>query len=154
MRHYYQLDASTRSWNISVPKGLALHPIDTSLLSKKYVKNLEKVVEEMQSERSTVQEFLEKSFGYYASIDNEIVGWGMSEYNAANRCELGIATVDTYRQQGIATLLGKILIKHALAQNINCIGWHCWAENNPSIATARKLGFEKCFDYPVFLISF
>jgi len=41
LRHYYQLDASTRSWNISVPDGLILHPIDTTLLSKKYLKNLE-----------------------------------------------------------------------------------------------------------------
>jgi len=108
----------------------------------------------MQSERISVQEFLEKSFGYSTRIDDEIVGWCMSEYNTANRCELGIATVGAYRRQGIATLLGKALIKHALAQDINCIGWHCWADNKPSIATARKLGFEKCFEYQVFIISF
>ncbi len=29
------------------------------------------------------------------------------------------------------------------------IGWHCWASNISSIATALKLGFQKELDYPV-----
>lgn len=153
LRHHYHLDATTRLWEISVREGLILYRIDASLLSKKHLRNLDDVVEEMQSERFTVEEFLEKSFGYCAIIDKVIAGWCTSEYNVSNWCELGIGTVEGYMRRGIATLTGTIVIKHALSSGINNIGWHCYADNKPSIATAKRLGFTKHCEYPVCLIT-
>ena len=77
----------------------------------------------------------------------------MSEYNVGHSCELGIATIEGYRCQGLATLTGTAIIRHALAQSINDIGWHCWANNEASIATAKKLGFTKKHEYSVYTIS-
>jgi hypothetical protein len=50
-------------------------------------------------------------------------------------------------RSGNATLLynAAFIIKGATE-----IGWHCWATNTPSIATALKLGFEKGLDYSVY----
>jgi len=153
LRYHYWLDPTAGLLEASVPNNLNLHPIDVSLLSKKYLKNLDDVVEEMQSERFNVDEFLMKSFGYCAIIDDIIVGWCTSEYNVDSRCELGIATAEGYRRQGIATLTGTTVIKHALSLGIDSIGWHCDADNKPSIATAKRLGFTKHCEYPVFVIT-
>jgi GNAT superfamily N-acetyltransferase len=153
LRYRYHLDPTTRSWEIPVPHGLILHPIDASLLSKKHLKNLDDVVEEMQSERFTEQDFLEKSFGYCAIIDKVIAGWCTSEYNVGKRCELGITTAEGYRRRGIATLTATAIIRHALSSGINDIGWHSYADNKPSIATAKSLGFTKHCEYPVCLIT-
>ncbi|MEJ2748925.1 MAG: hypothetical protein P8183_13625, partial [Anaerolineae bacterium] len=34
------------------------------------------------------------------------------------------------------------------------IGWHCWADNTPSSATARKLGFQLVAETPAYLFFF
>lgn len=57
------------------------------------LRDLNYVIEETQSERLSVEDFLQKSFGYCVIHDEEIVGWCMSEYNVSHRCELGIATI-------------------------------------------------------------
>ena len=48
-----------------------------------------------------------------------------------------------------APVVADAVIRHAFAQGATEIGWHCWAANTPSVATALKLGFEKVLDYPV-----
>lgn len=152
-RLYYNLDASTMTWELSVPDGFKLIPVDEDLLSKTHLGNLDHVVEEMQSERLTVESFLDKSFGYCVVHDDDIVGWCMSEYNSDGRCELGIATVKSYRREGLATLMGTAVIRHALTQGIREIGWHCWADNRSSVATAKRLGFTKQKEYCVYWIT-
>jgi RimJ/RimL family protein N-acetyltransferase len=47
--------------------------------------------------------------------------------------------------------MASALIEHALSQGVFKIGWHCYAHNEASVATARKVGFEKVQDYVVFL---
>lgn len=153
-RHYYHLDASKQAWKVAVPKGYEVKLIEEELLSNIGLENLDDVVDEMQSERLTVKDFLSKSFGYVLLHGKKIVGWCMSEYNSDNRCELGIAMVEGYRRRGLATLTAKTTIRHALALGINEIGWHCSAENEASIATAKKLGFSKQREYRVYWISF
>lgn len=152
-RQYYHLDASKQTWNTTVPKGYELHLIDATLLSKTSLENLDDVVDEMQSERLSVNDFLLKSFGYIVVHGKEIVGWCMSEYNSDDRCELGISTVEGYRRQGLAMLTAKAAIGHALTLGINEVGWHCWADNKPSIANAKKLGFSKHCEYHVYWVS-
>jgi tetratricopeptide (TPR) repeat protein len=49
----------------------------------------------------------------------------------------------------VATITSSATIEHALTHRIAEIGWHCYASNAPSIATARKVGFEKVRDYAV-----
>ncbi len=152
-RHYYHLDAGKQTWNATVPEGYELKLVDSDLLSNKCLENLEDVVEEMQSERLTVGDFLSKSFGCVILQGRKIVGWCMSEHNSDNRCEFGIAMMEAYRRRGLATLTAKATIRHALDLGINEIGWHCSAENEASIATAKKLGFSKKHDYKVYRIS-
>jgi len=105
------------------------------------------------SERLSVEEFLEKSFGYVVIHGGRVVGFCMSEYNTGNRCELGIATNEAYQHRGLAKLTAVTTIRHALAVGIDEIGWHCATDNVASVATAESLGFERTAEYTVYWVS-
>jgi len=152
-RFYYHLDASTRSWAAEAPEGYALAPVDGELLRRTSLRNLNAVRREMTSERPSVQDFLERSLGFCAICGGEIASWCMTEYNAGNRCELGIATAESHRRRGLATLTGSATIARALQLGINEVGWHCWADNDPSIATAEALGFTQRKEHTVQVVS-
>ena len=134
--HYYHLDGAMKKLEQVFLDEFELHPINAKLLASTHLRNLNYVIEEMRSERLSVEDFLQKSFGYCVIHDEEIVGWCMSEYNVGHRCELGIATIKEYRRRGIATMAGTAVIKYALLRGITDVGWHCWKDNKPSNAAA------------------
>ena len=152
-RLYYHLDARSRRWDATPPEGFALTPVDSRLLERIDLENLDRVEDEMCSERLSVEAFLEKSFGYCVVHEGAIVGWCMSEYNAGERCELGIATAEGYRRRGLATLTGRAVIREAVSRGMGEIGWHCYASNAPSVATAERLGFRRALEYPVIWVN-
>ncbi|MCW4049231.1 MAG: GNAT family N-acetyltransferase [Candidatus Bathyarchaeota archaeon] len=147
-RKYYELDASEIDVEVDPPKGYNLELIDEPLLKSNY-KHVDDVIEETQSERASVQDFFEKSFGYCVRKDDEFVAWCMSEYNTDDRFEIGVATVKDYRKKGLATLASRAVIRHGASMGYRKIGWHCWARNEPSIKLALRLGFTHQLDYPV-----
>ncbi len=151
-RDFYAFGELDDDWREALPEGYTVQQIDAEVVVSEQLENLEQMTEEMQSEAPSVEAFLERCFGFYALKGDEIAGWCMSEYNWENRCEVGIETVEEHRGQGLATATASALIEHALAQGIDRIGWHCWADNEPSVATALKVGFEKEQSYSVFMI--
>ncbi|MCA9934965.1 MAG: GNAT family N-acetyltransferase [Ardenticatenaceae bacterium] len=154
-RFYFRQDARQREWPLTVPPDVALRPVDAALLADPSITNLDYVTEEMLSERPSIAAFLANSFGRCLVHENKIVGWCMSEYNTGPRCELGIETAVPFRRRGLATLMATGTIRHALAQGVYDIGWLCWADNTPSIATAKKLGFHQtAYDEAVYSVSF
>ncbi|MCL4266467.1 MAG: GNAT family N-acetyltransferase [Anaerolineae bacterium] len=142
-RCYYRLEARHRQWETAVPATLQLRRVDATLLADATLKNLDWVTEEMVSERPSVADFLDKSFGYCLVHQDEIVAWCMSEYNTGNRCELGIATAEAWQRQGLARVTATAVIAEARQRGIHDIGWICWANNLPSVHTAEALGFTR-----------
>ena len=149
-RHHYELDARGMDLQPHLPTGYELRAVDERLLAQTDLGHLDGVIEEMKSERPSVEEFLAKSFGFCAIHDETIVAWCMSEYNWGDRCEIGIYTDEAHRQRGVATALATAVIGLALDQGIMRIGWHCWENNEASIATALKLDFALSARYPVY----
>lgn len=152
-RLYYRLDASEMEWKTAVPENLTLRPVDAALLQDSTLQNLAWVKEELVSERTSIADFLEKSFGYCVLHNQEIIAWCMSEYNCGRRCELGIATAEQWQRKGLARLTTTAVIDHACQQGIDDIGWSCWAENHPSLHTAEALGFIRHYEDTVRLFS-
>jgi RimJ/RimL family protein N-acetyltransferase len=150
-RQFYQLKELKTDWRSLLPEGFALQHADREILADPQIMNPDFLTEEMCSERESVEDFLQKSFGLCLVHDHEIVGWCLSEYNHAAGCEIGIATSPAYQRRGFATLLASAFIEYAHSQGLTHIGWHCYASNAPSVATALKLGFEKVTDYPICL---
>jgi GNAT superfamily N-acetyltransferase len=149
-RHYYNLKTSQLKlgWRSLIPKGYSLQAVDRSLIEQTHLQNLAALKDEMQSERRSVEDFLDNSFGFCLVREGaEIVAWCMSEYNCAGRCEVGIETLEDYQRRGFATITASAVVDHALSEGISEVGWHCYASNQPSIATALKVGFEKVCEY-------
>ncbi|MBC8223387.1 GNAT family N-acetyltransferase [Candidatus Bathyarchaeota archaeon] len=147
-RSYYHLDAGGKNWDVNLPHDFRIVEIDEALLASKYM-NIDLVRDETVSERDSVEDFLESSFGYVAMKGDEIVTWCMSEYNTGDRCELGIATIERHQRKGLATQVARAVIGYAVGRGVNSIGWHCWKSNEPSVRTALKIGFEHGLDYPI-----
>lgn len=148
-RQYFACQALQQDWRLLLPAGFRVVSADADLLEQTHLANLAEVRDEMCSERISVQDFLENSFGFCIQRRDELVAWAFSEYNAKECCEVGIATVEKYRRQGLGTVVALALVEHALKSGYHTIGWHCWASNLPSAALARRAGFEHRLDYEV-----
>jgi RimJ/RimL family protein N-acetyltransferase len=78
---------------------------------------------------------------YKRQHENSLAAWCLSEYNYADRCEVGIATVEEYQQRGLGTVVGCAFVEEAIRRGYRQIGWHCWLRNQPSAALAGKIGY-------------
>ena len=82
-RHYYTCRTLSQDWRGRLLDGFTLHEVDAVLLAQRQLKHLDALEEEMCSERASLPEFLERSFGVCLVQAEEIVGWCLSEYNCA-----------------------------------------------------------------------
>lgn len=131
-----------------LPAGMRLAAVDASLLAQTELANYARLAEELCSERPSVEDFLERSFGVCLLDGDRLVGWCLSEYNCAGRCEVGIEVIEEYQRRGLGTLLTQALCAEAARRGIRQVGWHCLASNLPSGATARKAGLRLVLEYP------
>ena len=153
-REFYRLQSPSTTATPSLPEGFTLCRLDEALLQDLEVVNREQVLEEICSESPSLAHFLAHNFGFCARHEHTLAGWCLAEYRDQERCELGIETLEEYQRQGIATALARAVIAQAFAGGATEIGWHCWAKNTPSVATALKLGFEKAVAYPVYYCQY
>lgn len=143
-----------RGWRDHLPDGYTVHEINRQIVHDPRLKGCDILLEEMASERPSVDDFLEKSFGLCLIRENELVGWCLSEYNGARQCEVGILVMEPYRRRGLGTIIASAFAEHALARGITRIGWHCWTSNIPSVALAQKAGYKQVLEYPVYFALF
>jgi RimJ/RimL family protein N-acetyltransferase len=148
-RLYFTLKELKHDWRTLLPPDRTLRRVDHALLEQTHLKNLASLIEEIHSERHSLQDFFTHGFGFCLLRGDEIVSWCLSEYNTGQRCEVGIETQPGYHRRGYGTLVASALVEHALASGITEVGWHCWATNEASIALAQKVGFERALEYPV-----
>lgn len=148
-RQYFSCQSLQEDWYKLLPEGFTVVQVGAALLAQTALKNLDAVREEMCSERLTIEDFLDNSFGFCIQHEDELVSWAFSEYNSHGCCEVGIATVEKYRRKGLGTVAALALVEYALDSGYHTIGWHCWANNIPSAALALRAGFEHRLDYQV-----
>lgn len=153
-RQYYRLHVQEPVPAPALPEGFLLRKVDAALVAASALGNHQQLVQEMCSEAPSAADFLQRRFGTCLQYGQELVGWCLSEYNQANRCELGIETLPAFQRRGLATAVALATIAHAQDQGITSIGWHCWTRNIASSNLAQKLGFEHVEDYPVWYCRF
>ena len=151
-RQYYEITDFIPKPDPHLPDGFSMQLITPEFLSSDLA-GLGAVREEMCSERASVEDFLERSFGICPVYEHGIAGWCMSEYNVGNRCEIGIATAPNYQRQGIATLSTWSFLVEAHRRGYRRVGWDCWTQNVPSVRTARKAGFTFVDEYPAVVVE-
>ncbi len=137
-----------------LPEGFALRTVDAALFAERLWTNADALQEEMCSERPSVAAFYGRSVGICVTRGDEIVAWCLSEYNTGDRCEVGIETVRAYQRRGLATAAAVALLELVSARGIRQVGWHAWARNIASFATAHAAGFQDVAEYAVMVIWF
>lgn len=146
---YYSIRLGKPILPPSLPEGFVLRRVDGALLAQPSLGNYQLLVEEIHSESPSVDDFLQRKFGYCLQYGQDLVGWCLSEYNHGNQCELGIETLEGFQRRGLATATALATMAYAQSVGITRIGWHCWKANIPSSGLARKLGFEHVEDHPM-----
>jgi RimJ/RimL family protein N-acetyltransferase len=151
---YFRCQEVVQDWREIIPGGYQLVKVDEQLLENKHLENHDALVEEIYSECQSVVHFLEDRFGVCLLQGDRIITWCLSEYNSAGRCEVGIATLPDHRRRGLAKTATLALVEEALGMGYHEVGWHCYASNAGSIATAQAAGFEKVSLYPAYYVSY
>jgi GNAT superfamily N-acetyltransferase len=149
LRHCYRLTEPSLPVLARLKDTILVARIDRALVEDPSVVNRDLLIDEIHSESPSLEHFFRHHFGFCALDGRQLVGWCLAEYQYLSRYELGIGTIEAYQRQGIATRVASAVIQRAFAEGATEIGWHCWASNTPSIATALKLGFQKERDEPV-----
>lgn len=151
---FYRLRELPSSSSTPLPGQITIAHIDAAMVADSALENTDLLREEILTESPSLEHFFRHNFGFAARDGRKLVGWCTAEYRYQDRCELGIGTLAAYRRQGIATYLASAVIRRAFAEGATEVGWHCWATNTPSKATALKLGFEHVLDYPAYYVEY
>jgi RimJ/RimL family protein N-acetyltransferase len=143
-------EGTIADWQSQLPPNYAMRPIDQALLADPTLGNLADLIEEIELCWPSRERFLSHGFGLCLVGNGEIVCRCTAEYVSANKCGIGIATAEHYRQRGFATLTASALLEECLRRQITPY-WDAWLNNTASVATAERVGLRKVQDHWVFV---
>jgi len=152
-RLYFESNPQTAETEIGLPPGFTLRQVERAFLASG-ITGLDALREEMCSERTSVEDFLENSFGLCPVYENELAGWCLSEYNTGERCEIGIATLEPFQRRGVAASLTRAFLAEARRRGYGRVGWDCWERNTASAASAKRAGLLLVEQYPALVALF
>jgi RimJ/RimL family protein N-acetyltransferase len=153
-REYLELDLRLlEPAALEIPAGYRFTPVTRALVESADIYRPDDFIEDLLSERQSLDDFLENSFGACLLHGQQVVCWCLSEYNLEDRCETGIGTAPEHRRRGLAALAGALFSAQARDAGITRIGWHCWSQNQASAAAARRIGFQPVCQYTGIFVS-
>lgn len=143
-RRYYTFRHSLLpDWRDRVPPGYEMAPVDSQLLARQDLVNLDDVRERT----AAWTDFARDGFGFCLVHGNMIVAHCLPDCVSGGACEVGVATHSDYRRQGLGTLTVAATVAYCLDHSLPTIGWHCLANNRGSQRVAEKVGFGLAGDY-------
>lgn len=125
--------------------------IDGDVLDGHSFENASLLVDEIVGMWGDAGRFLEAGFGYCAIEGRTLVGWCTAEHVSQRSCGIGIETIETHQNRGIATALATAMLQACARADISP-HWDSWKSNLPSVRVAGKLGFDPVQDYQVLFI--
>lgn len=152
-RQYYRYEVGDPARAVDtpgIPAGINALAVDAALLGSE-MQHVEALREETCSERVSVEDFIEHSFGMCLAQGGELAAWCLSEYNCDGRCEVGVATHEKFQRRGLGTLVTRLFLEQARARGMRQVGWHCWSRNLPSGALARRSGFDLIKEFDAYI---
>jgi RimJ/RimL family protein N-acetyltransferase len=155
-RKHFFLKELKVDWRSMILDGFEITQVDEALLSRTQLKNMDHVTGWVMGNWQSVENFMEKGFGFCLLHNDTIVSWCIADYAAGNdtempiSAEIGIHTDEDYQKRGFATLTVAATVDYCLTHGFKNIGWHCWSSNEASVATAMKVGFEQIIEHPVY----
>lgn len=153
MKHYrkhFIIDQLKYDWKSLIPDGFRMIRVDGDFLKRKQLKNIGHVTGWVMSSWGSLENFMEKGFGFCLVHENDIVSWSIADYVAGKDYEIGIHTDENYRRRGFATMTAAAAVDYCLSNGMEHVGWHCWSPNLGSAATAKKVGFRQTIEHPIY----
>jgi len=96
----------------------------------------------------TPQQFLDKTMGFCAVQENQIVCEAYATFIANNFTELGVITNEKNYRQGLGFSTCSRLLEEVISKGLKPT-WSCDQDNPASINLARKLGFQNPIEYEI-----
>jgi hypothetical protein len=118
------------AWRTRIPGGYVVRRIDAEIVSQ---------VHGLADLWGSNESFLARGFGFCALRDGKVISSCQTVFVADGHAETGVNTEESYRRQGLATLVGCAYLEHCLASDIRPV-WQCFY-NDASANLAQKLGF-------------
>ncbi len=133
----------------SLPPRTQLYLIDEAFLRQNTLPNIHLLIEEIESCWTSLEHFTDQGFGYCVVGDSAgVVSWCTSEYVSPGVCGIGIETLQSHQQHGLATAAASAFAQRAARLDWQTY-WDCWQNNTPSNRVAEKVGFQKVTDYTI-----
>ena len=80
--------------------------------------------------------------GYCIMHGEEIAAWAFSAAVSSEEIDIGIETVESHRQKGLAVIIAAKMVEYTISQGKNPV-WACYYKNMASQRIAEKLGYIK-----------
>jgi RimJ/RimL family protein N-acetyltransferase len=151
-RYAFRCDGLPQDWRGQLPRGYTLHRLDATLLAQTAQDNHGALLGWILSFWPTTRLFLHNGVGFCIRKGDALASWCLSVYAGDNALEFGVATVEAYRNQGLATLATAACLDECLQRGLTP-QWQCDAANQPSLAVARKVGFVRARAYNVYHLT-
>jgi RimJ/RimL family protein N-acetyltransferase len=151
-RRHYVCEKSTYDWQSALPLGVALQPMDDSLLRRSDLRIPDEVAQTIRKWRSLARSGA-RDFGFVAIQESEtrrtseVVSWVTVDAVVEGVGDAGLFTEPRHRRRGLATVTTAAAMEHGLAHGLSAVHWTCAEDNAGSIRIAEKLGFERQPDY-------
>jgi RimJ/RimL family protein N-acetyltransferase len=128
-----------------LPDGFEIRDIDEELIEKIESR------EEIKIYGGSLENFLVHGFGVCLTNKAEIISEAYTPFVTTKNAELGIATKETHRGHGYATITCAYFIETCRKRGLEPY-WSCDADNLASLSLARKLGFknERAYDIQMY----
>jgi RimJ/RimL family protein N-acetyltransferase len=140
-RLHYTCTSLSFDWRAALPEGFKVLRVDQDLLYNTDIQLPEGLTGWIH-EWASLDEFLEKGFGFITVYDHDVVSWCMADAVHEQACEIGIYTEARYRMRGLGAATTAAAVEFAFSRGLQKVGWHCADNNYPSIRTAERVGFE------------
>ena len=130
--------------SIVIPEGYEIFKVDNEFLEKLesgLSNNKDLLVERLLESWGTYDNFLNKSIGYVAMKQNEIVAVILGTARFKNVISIDVETEDHHRKKGLAFTLSCYFVNECADKGV-IVQWDCMDSNIASRKTAEKVGFQ------------
>jgi len=141
--HYKLKKFQLPNYRELIPPNFELIQVDEEFLTRTYLKNHSSVAYVLKNRWRSKEDFFDRSFIFcLVKDDKDIASFVMGDWSTENYRVIGIETDESYRKQGLATIVTAAAAEYCINRNLD-LRWFCSAQNIGSWKTAEKVGFRK-----------
>jgi RimJ/RimL family protein N-acetyltransferase len=147
-RRHYLFDQTLFDWKTKMPDGFVIREISREIVKNDDLKNIDKMKDWISGAWfGLFDDFYAKGTGACMMKGDDIVSWCFTVNDATDSCELGMATAEEYRRQGLGTITAAAAVDFCLKKGFTVLDWHCDDNNKGSWSIAQNAGFKREPDY-------